>query len=139
MRQAYFCCAWIDISDSKTINDHQLDNDMDKMETEAEASSSTGPHRMRITAGGQVSGYVNFALTFLKVYSGPKITITDGIGEPRPSTCPAYPPFIQCRNHLEIRQSFHTEPSFARYAKTSLCGRKDQAGIYGLHQYRLYR
>lgn len=33
---------------------------------EAEASSSTGPHRMRITSGGQVGGYVNFALSFLK-------------------------------------------------------------------------
>ena len=32
-----------------------------------EASSSTGPHRMRITSGGNVAGYVNFALTFLKV------------------------------------------------------------------------
>ena len=50
--------------------DHDLvdnDNDMVEVVQEGEASSSKGPHRMRITSGGQVAGYVNFALTFLKV------------------------------------------------------------------------
>jgi len=50
--------------------DHNLvdnDNDMVEVVQEGEASSSKGPHRMRITSGGQVAGYVNFALTFLKV------------------------------------------------------------------------
>jgi hypothetical protein len=51
-------------------NDHSVDdndNDMVEVIQEGEASSSTGPHRMRITSGGQVAGYVNFALTSLKV------------------------------------------------------------------------
>jgi len=51
-------------------NDHDVndnDNDMTEVTQDGEASSSTGPHRMRITSGGQVAGYVNFALTFLKV------------------------------------------------------------------------
>ena len=47
------------------VNDN--DNDMTEVTQDGEASSSTGPHRMRITSGGQVAGYVNFALTFLKV------------------------------------------------------------------------
>lgn len=34
---------------------------------EAGPSTMTEPHRMRITSGGQISGYVNFALKFLKV------------------------------------------------------------------------
>jgi hypothetical protein len=51
-------------------NDHSVDdndNDMVEVVQEGVASSSNGPHRMRITSGGQVAGYVNFALTFLKV------------------------------------------------------------------------
>jgi hypothetical protein len=51
-------------------NDHNLDdndNDMTEVVQRGEASSSKGPHRMRITSGGQVAGYVKFALTFLKV------------------------------------------------------------------------
>jgi hypothetical protein len=51
-------------------SDHNLDDNDNKMielVREGEASSSKGPHRMRITSGGQVAGYVNFALTFLKV------------------------------------------------------------------------
>ena len=42
-------------------------NDMAEGLQAGEASSSAGPHRMRITSGGNVAGYVNFALTFLKV------------------------------------------------------------------------
>jgi hypothetical protein len=34
---------------------------------EVDAESSTGPHRMRITSGGSVAGYVKFALDFLQV------------------------------------------------------------------------
>jgi len=51
-------------------NDHDVNyngNDMTEVVQDGEASSSTGSHRMRITSGGQVAGYVNFALTFLKV------------------------------------------------------------------------
>jgi len=51
-------------------NDYNLDdndNDMTEVVQGGEASSSKGPHRMRITSGGQVAGYVKFALTFLKV------------------------------------------------------------------------
>jgi hypothetical protein len=51
-------------------SDHTLDdndNDMVEVAQEGEASSSKGPHLMRITSGGQVAGYVNFALSFLKV------------------------------------------------------------------------
>jgi hypothetical protein len=62
-------------------NDHNLDdndNDMTEVVQEGEASSSKGPHRMRITSGGQVAGYVNFALTFLKVRSThPRIQLTN--------------------------------------------------------------
>jgi hypothetical protein len=66
-------CAVPDMSRFQLIDsDHNLDdngNDMTEVVREGEASSSTGPHRMRITSGGQVAGYVNFALTFLKVRS----------------------------------------------------------------------
>jgi hypothetical protein len=51
-------------------SDHNIDNndnDMIEVVQRGEASSSKGPHRMRITSGGQVAGYVNFVLTFLKV------------------------------------------------------------------------
>jgi hypothetical protein len=51
-------------------NDHKFDdndNEMIEVVQEEEASSSKGPHRIRITSGGQVAGYVNYALTFLKV------------------------------------------------------------------------
>jgi hypothetical protein len=51
-------------------NDHKFDdndNEMIEVVQEGEASSSKGPHRIRITSGGQGAGYVNYALTFLKV------------------------------------------------------------------------
>jgi hypothetical protein len=64
-------CTVPDMSRFQLIDsDHNLDdNDKHMVEVvqEGEASSSTGPHRMRITSGGQVAGYVNFALSFLKV------------------------------------------------------------------------
>jgi hypothetical protein len=53
-----------------SVNDMDMDMvtaTMARTGVKGEPSSSNGPHRMRITSGGQVSGYVNFALTFLKV------------------------------------------------------------------------
>ena len=75
IRHAYFMCSCLapvpDMLRFQFIdNDHDVndnDNDMTEEAKEGEGSSSTGPHRMRITSGGQVAGYVNFALTFLKV------------------------------------------------------------------------
>lgn len=43
----------------------------------AEASSSTGPHRMRITSGGCVKTYVSFAIGFLQVSQVSRINSED--------------------------------------------------------------
>lgn len=108
---------------------------MTKDVQEGEASSSTGPYRMRITSGGQVAGYVNFALTLLKVcLTNFQENQPNPSGVFRPFSCPTYAPsqqpgIIELQAKLIIAQS-----RFTRYAEARICGREDQEGIYGIHQ-----